>query len=116
MHSTITTVIVALTVRVVFAFVCMCAVALGFAFSFAARQCSCMLRCLNFGLPGGVGEEETELSLAGAECFPFFSDAQGNATAVQKLDLDFTEAGKFGTRSLPFISGKATATDVLNSL
>jgi hypothetical protein len=48
MHDTITTAIVALTVRVVFvfAFVFICAVVFGFAFGFAARQWSGRPRCL----------------------------------------------------------------------
>jgi hypothetical protein len=122
MHNTITTAIVAITVRIVFAFafVFMCAVAFGFAFSFAAGQCSCMLRCLDFWAASRGGRSGDRTISGRSRMLFYFQLCPWHATAVQKLYLDCTEGcqrlTKFDSRSLPFISGKATATAVLISL
>ncbi len=60
-------------------FVCAFAVAFGF----AARQCCCRRSIL--GLAGGVGEAGTEPSPAAAECFSFFSVAQGTLQSCKNL-------------------------------
>jgi hypothetical protein len=116
MHSTITTAIVALTVRVVLAFVCMCAAALGFAFSVAARQCYCMLRCLDFWAAGKGGRSRDITIFGRSRMLSSLQQCLRHDTAVQKLDLDCTEADKIRYHIFGQRSGKATAKDVLNSL
>ncbi len=99
-HSTITTTIVTLTVRVVFAFVCICSVAIGFAFSFAARQCSCMLRCLNFWAArrGGRGGDRTIFGRS--RMLSSFQRCPRHATAVQKLGSRLHGGGQNSTPDL----------------
>ncbi len=107
MHSTIATAIVALTVRVFFAFVCMCGVAIAFAFSFAARQCSCMLRCLDCWAARRGGRSGDRTIFGRSRMLSFFSAMPKARYSCAKLDLDCTEADKVRHQIFAFHFGQS---------